>query len=158
MGLYVQNYREPVWPFALAPYLWEKDTGKADIIEKNPGGAAIWTAPAPDSTVSQIIAFAAYSDLMRRILEEAIRQWTLRSPAEEVIEVMHQAGWTRPTLDMNFIAIGNIKDMEEGPEKQRLLAQAQEESLRFFQKCMMNFKADKQSFSTSIMVPTLFSL
>lgn len=138
VGLYIQSFRDPS-TFQVAPYFWEKDAWKADMLEKNPGGILIWPDPACGSIEHDIMEQLRGSELNRQAMEAAIVEWSHSCQPQEVIDVMSIAGWTRRSeyvFGPNWSLMDTIKRMDEGPEKMSLLAKAKRESPLFFKKCM----------------------
>lgn len=114
---------------------WTRDWRKVDWWEKYPTIADRWPVPAVGSIVANLVP-QIEAGFRQQILEEAIRRWAVSSP-HSVEGVVRRAGymlkWDRPR---EFGIMSDIKKMPEGPQKERLVAQARQESPRFAEECM----------------------
>lgn len=120
---------------APAPCGWERDARKLDILEKDKTAADIWESPVPGSLVAKVWDQVKESPQKRLMFEEAIRRWA-NSHNGELRQVLQKACFTKDLWTEDWTTMGNLKAMEEGPDKVRLLAQAEAESPRYYKRCM----------------------
>lgn len=125
----------PTAMLAPAPCGWEQDLRKLDILEKNITAAEYWLPPAAGTIEARIIEQVKESDKNRQLFEEAIRRWA-NSLKEELSPVLIKACFTKDLWTDAWVAMHQLKIMEEGPAKERELARAKAESPRYYERCM----------------------
>ena len=116
---------------------WVRDHRKLDERDKNAQlRAEGWVDPSGDIVFQRTMAEIAATKLVP--FEATIRWWAENAVAPKVAEVLQRAGWTQesPMLSESWQVMDRLFKMNEGPEKEKLLAQAKQESPRFYQYCL----------------------
>lgn len=133
VGWYIQETgRLPTQAIACG---WKRDCRKIDILEKNINAFEIWSPPGRDTVGATIWGQLTGSGHLMYIFEEAIRRWA-NGHETELEQVLKKACFTSSIWIDDWMKMGNMKRMDEGPDRERLLALAKEESPRFYDQCM----------------------
>ena len=121
---------------------WERDLQKADKFQR---GEHVdrWFLPADAASQHEIREIAAHveqNDFWRVAFVDAIRHWArkeaLHLENSRVQAVLEKAGWCRPVMTLDWVAMAEIKSMDDGAEKERKVAQAYKESPLWTKRCM----------------------
>lgn len=117
---------------------WKTDARKLDMEEMNPGSTDRWGPPSSD--VKNICGLLRDDDIPA--FEEAIRLWA--EETRRLDYVVRRAGW-RPIYEQSpdWKVIHNILKMDEGKERDDLLAAAKHHSPRFFAECMTDLSCGR---------------
>lgn len=111
----------------------ERDLRTADALQQGKG-VDRWYLPSNPQKLQEIEQVDTYikNGHWRLAFAEAIRNWA-RKDAPQLEDsrmrvVLEKAGWCRPVMTLNWITMSEIKSMNDGPERDRKIAQALKES------------------------------
>lgn len=119
-----------------APYGWELDLRKLDVLAKDITGANFWSQPAR-GTIEEVIYTQVVNDNRKKVIfEEAIRRWA-NEHTDELKPVLEKACFTRDLWWTDeWYTMSKLKQMDEGPTKEAMLARAKLESPRYYERCI----------------------
>lgn len=127
----------PTAMWAPAPCGWERDLRRLDLLDQK-AAVDVWQAPAQGTVGANLLAEVGKDGHKRPVFEAAVGRWARnQANATEVSQVLRRAGWIKDVWDTDaWRVMHNLKTMDEGPIRERMLAQAKAESPRFYQQCM----------------------
>lgn len=135
LGLYIHHSGRSPGAIGLRG-LFCRDYRWVDLLDKDKKAVPTWPMPVEGSVLDIVIRQVRGSDMKREMLEEAMRRWEMISH-EDMTFILKNAGWINwlnPTEEWNIM--DQILRMDEGPEKQRLIAQARLELPKFVKNCL----------------------
>lgn len=124
--------------FTLSGIAWERDLIKEDFLARNPGGLEMWAEPVHGTPVHQLMCLVGHTEQRVRAFRQLVAWWC-QEYGPDVMPVLLKAGFTyqyTPHDIHGYKIMDDIKGMEEGPEKARLLAKAAAEAPRYYKRCM----------------------
>ena len=114
---------------------WERDVIRVDQLDKDPNFAVEkWSVPYDDAKFMEVVAAIHIgNDELAR--EAAICELAIGVEFNAMMNLLTVARWKQVGTIFERKAADTILKVEEGEEKENLMAQARAESLSFFQYC-----------------------
>lgn len=117
---------------------WERDLRRVDQLEKDPRFPCDkWVIPYDDASFMEVVATITNGGFALA-LEAAICEWAIGVACDDMVRILQIAGWRQAgsmRQTPEWKVADDILKMEEGEEKEKLMAQARAESPRFFRCC-----------------------
>lgn len=136
VGLYFHHSGRCPWDLGLELFMVDRDWRWLDLMERDPKAVPTWPLPEKGTLLESLVGQLAESAAKKSILEEAIRRWKMEHGGD-IMSILKYSGWiSYPNFSEDWVTMSRILQMEEGPEKQGLIAQARLESPRFAEHCM----------------------
>ena len=138
MGIYFHHSGRSPRDARLVTDVVTRNLRWVDALERDPAAGPVWPLPVKGTLLDHLMIQISESALKQLIFEEAARRWAVGN-GEAIGLILVCSGWikdVRRTIEWDVF--DKIVRMEEGPEKEGLIAQARLESPRFVEMCLNN--------------------
>ena len=126
-------------PAIIDNQIWERDVCLVNQYRKDPSSVEMWSLPA-DSTLFRKLT-GQIGNGNQVVFAEAVRRWVRGPSGGDFEAVVRKAGWVHNDYTDNpdaWWVMASLKAMDEGLEKEKLLAQAKEDSPLSYERCMQD--------------------